>query len=408
MERLSIAALVIGSVALIVGIMLMVLTVTKLPEWIHRDSEERPPSMSFEPVMLAATQHTDLEKRPWPLVDGVSVQPGDRILLRHQQDARENGLYQVPTQTSSTWYRAPDLKHRRHAMDGKLVWVRQGHLYQGQTFVLKTLNQKGPVGSIDLTFESLSEHLFGMGQEQQVLQVDDRGLARWVSPDITTQRLMSHLVENGRLPSCTLPLHLHFLAEDDVDVLAWREYVGETFQLTIWRRSQWEELVHQHWPEWSEWIEHAPYETMRHHALQWMILFVHGGFMVDPELVPVTDIPLLQMMREWKWPRMVLCTEAILSDHENEALDLQEIRKQVQGHNRQRLSTRWMASCPRHPFIHFVLQHMTHTSEYVKGPGFDVSWATGGDGVGYIYDQYGRDFKDIHLLSCLATEAMIQ
>ena len=61
-------------------------------------------------------------------VDGVSLTTNDRVLVKDQSTASENGIYKVDT---STWQREPDWNGTNDVKQGTLVYVTQGTVGKG-------------------------------------------------------------------------------------------------------------------------------------------------------------------------------------------------------------------------------------------------------------------------------------
>ncbi len=68
-------------------------------------------------------------------VDGVTLTTGDRVLVRNQASAVENGIYEV---TTSAWKRTPDFDGPGDARSGCQVTVAEGSTLQGKTYRLET------------------------------------------------------------------------------------------------------------------------------------------------------------------------------------------------------------------------------------------------------------------------------
>jgi len=93
-------------------------------------------------------------------IDGVSLSDGDRILLKDQTTASENGIYDAVTATDpTTWTRSDDADSDLEVTDGLFVWVNEGTEFGDAGFILTT-NDPITVGSTDLTFVRFS----GAGQ----------------------------------------------------------------------------------------------------------------------------------------------------------------------------------------------------------------------------------------------------
>lgn len=81
-------------------------------------------------------------------IDGVSVTGGQRVLVKNQNTAPENGIYVA---NSSSWTRATDLDTTSDIKDGVVVKVSGGTLYSGKKFCL-TSSKNSVIGTNDLNF----------------------------------------------------------------------------------------------------------------------------------------------------------------------------------------------------------------------------------------------------------------
>lgn len=82
-------------------------------------------------------------------IDGVTVVADDRVLVKEQNTASENGVYVAST---STWQRAIDFDGTFDVVQGTLVPVANGTTYEGQVFRVTTANPI-TLGSSSLAFE---------------------------------------------------------------------------------------------------------------------------------------------------------------------------------------------------------------------------------------------------------------
>ena len=100
------------------------------------------------PCRLATTQ--DLADTLYGLlvIDGVQTVAGDRILVRGQADATSNGIWIVQ---AGAWTRALDFSASTSIMRGTQVYVSDGTVYAGITFVCLTAAPS--VGSTPITFQ---------------------------------------------------------------------------------------------------------------------------------------------------------------------------------------------------------------------------------------------------------------
>lgn len=112
-------------------------------------------------VRVASTSDIDLTSNTDPNpIDGVTLSDGDRILLKDQSTASENGLYEATTATDpSTWSRTADADEDNEVTSGLFVFIEEGNNSNNKGYVLTT-NDPISVGSDDLTFTQFS----GAGQ----------------------------------------------------------------------------------------------------------------------------------------------------------------------------------------------------------------------------------------------------
>jgi len=89
-------------------------------------------------------------------IDGISLSTGDRVLVKNQTNAAENGIYVA---NSGAWTRATDADTATKLTSGMFVFVEQGTVNKDSGWVLTT---DGPVtlGTTSLTFVQFS----GAGQ----------------------------------------------------------------------------------------------------------------------------------------------------------------------------------------------------------------------------------------------------
>ena len=105
-------------------------------------------SLAFKaPVKAATTANITLSGEQ--TIDGVSIVSGDRVLVKDQTTASQNGIYIADT---STWERAPDFDGNRDVAQGTRVYVNSGSANASSEWVLSTAN---PI-TIDTTSLSFS------------------------------------------------------------------------------------------------------------------------------------------------------------------------------------------------------------------------------------------------------------
>lgn len=91
-------------------------------------------------------------------IDGVTLVAGDRVLLKNQTDASENGIY-VAVASSGTPARSDDANASVDVTSGMFVWVEEGTANADQGYVLTT-NNVITLNTTNLTFTQFS----GAGQ----------------------------------------------------------------------------------------------------------------------------------------------------------------------------------------------------------------------------------------------------
>lgn len=89
-------------------------------------------------------------------IDGVSLSAGDRVLVKDQSTASQNGIYVV---AAGSWSRATDADTSAEVTSGMYTWVTEGTVNGDQGFVLTT-NDTITLGTTGLVFTQFS----GAGQ----------------------------------------------------------------------------------------------------------------------------------------------------------------------------------------------------------------------------------------------------
>lgn len=105
---------------------------------------------------VASTGNIDLTSTADPNpIDGVTLNNGDRILLKDQTDATTNGVYDAVTATDpSTWTRSADADTSTEVTDGFFTFIEEGTVQQGHGYVL--LNNP-TLGTDPLNFTQFSD-----------------------------------------------------------------------------------------------------------------------------------------------------------------------------------------------------------------------------------------------------------
>lgn len=99
-----------------------------------------------EPVRLATTANITLSGLQ--TIDGVLLVAGDRVLVKDQANATQNGIY---TASEGTWRRAPDAASSRVLVAGMKVAVQAGTSHGGEIWSLTT--NKPDIGDDDIEWE---------------------------------------------------------------------------------------------------------------------------------------------------------------------------------------------------------------------------------------------------------------
>ena len=107
--------------------------------------------LDFKNSVRAATTE-DIVLAGQKVVDGVSLDQGDRILVKNQSDGTANGIYVV---SADAWTRATDADSPSEVTSGMYVYVEEGTSNGGSQWVLATYNPI-EVGVTSLTFVTFS------------------------------------------------------------------------------------------------------------------------------------------------------------------------------------------------------------------------------------------------------------
>lgn len=406
-------------VGLCLAIILVLFASVVLPERLYAEREALPPSLTLAPVQAVATENLDMDRRPWPLIDDVHVQPGDRILLAFQFDSRENGIWIVPSSLEGEWVRAKDLSMAYQVLEGAHVYVLNGKTYRGQTLVLRVLSSTSSTpGEVDLYFVPLLQHLFFdvHPSEEQVLCINRNGLPIWkFSEDI--KQAQSHPIEAPLLLS-PIPAKLHFIygfwdeekSQIPESIQAWKDSNRE-WSVHVWTQDKCNHFVTTQFPEFVDLWKSISRDIVRVDLIRWLILLSEGGVVLDVDTRVIAkregmaedmDQSLFsELWKKLKYPRMCLLEESPISEYEADILNSTEIRHGYPVRaGTVRIGSHMLASVPQHPFIHFMLQHIRDVAPRVSTThDYDVVFASGSDAVTWVYHKYGKGFSDIEVLS---------
>ena len=103
-------------------------------------------------VRVASTGNIDLSTGGLLTIDGVTLNDGDRVLVKDQTTASENGIYVAH---SGAWTRAEDADSDEEVTAGMFTFVEEGSANADKGFVLTTDNPI-TVGTTDLSFSQFS------------------------------------------------------------------------------------------------------------------------------------------------------------------------------------------------------------------------------------------------------------
>lgn len=91
-------------------------------------------------VRVASTENVDISGGTFSgLIDGVGLADGDRVLLKNQTDASQNGIYTF-VNASQTFTRATDANSNEKVTSGMFTFVEEGTLNGNNGYVLTTDN----------------------------------------------------------------------------------------------------------------------------------------------------------------------------------------------------------------------------------------------------------------------------
>jgi hypothetical protein len=158
-------------------------------------------------------------------IDGVSVVVGNRVLVKNQSTASQNGIYVV---ASGSWTRATDADENAEVTAGLAVMVEEGTANADTQWVLTT-NNPITVGTTALTFAQIgagSSYNAGTGINisGNTISVDTAVVARKFAQDIG----------NGSATSITIS---HGLSTLDVQVQVYEKATGDTVECDVTRTS---------------------------------------------------------------------------------------------------------------------------------------------------------------------------
>lgn len=110
------------------------------------------PNVAWDPVRVATTANVDLVTGGLLTIDTIVTAVGDRVLVKSQTDATQNGIYIV---ASGAWTRALDANESRVFTPGKVVSVSEGASHRDQLFALDNVTRP-TIGTSSILFVVLA------------------------------------------------------------------------------------------------------------------------------------------------------------------------------------------------------------------------------------------------------------
>jgi hypothetical protein len=72
-------------------------------------------------------------------IDGYTVSDGERVMLKHQTDATENGIYDAVNATDpTTWVRSDDMDEDSEVVEGAFAFIKNGTTHANDSFIITT------------------------------------------------------------------------------------------------------------------------------------------------------------------------------------------------------------------------------------------------------------------------------
>lgn len=128
-----------------------------------------------DPVRVASTANIVIATGTLLTIDGVALVAGDRVLLKNQTTAAENGIYVAAT---GAWSRASDANISAEVIAGMAVWINEGTTNGDSRWVLTT-NNSITLGTTALTFTKdfqAADIVAGAGMTKSGNQLDIVGV----------------------------------------------------------------------------------------------------------------------------------------------------------------------------------------------------------------------------------------
>lgn len=170
-------------------------------EYVTETETTQVSSGSLLPCRVATTQHEDLESGGLLVIDGVTVQAGDRVLVWQQNNPTQNGVYLA---SANGWLRVDDFGSIDQAISGLLIPILGGSTYANDIFQFTTPGDV-VIGSDPLTFEHIvSENVTWGDIDGSIEDQDDLKIA--LDAKLNVSDFGSYLPLNGGILSGGLTL----------------------------------------------------------------------------------------------------------------------------------------------------------------------------------------------------------
>jgi len=138
------------------------------------------------PVKAATTANITLSGEQ--TIDGVSIVTGDRVLVKNQTDATENGIYVAD---SAAWARAKDFDGARDVVWGTRVFITSGTAYSGYEAQLSSTAPVIGTSNLSFTLLEILDPTTTAALESLSAVIDDLGTLAAISTGLTTLAAIS-------------------------------------------------------------------------------------------------------------------------------------------------------------------------------------------------------------------------
>ena len=142
-------------------------------------------------------------------VDNVTVVVNDRVLVKDQTDAKQNGLYRVAdagTGSNGTWIRTLDADADDKVTSGMTTTISEGDANSGKTFKLSTPDPI-TIGTTDLTFVDPFVVTASAGGSINQVQFNDSGGTLNGSPGFTFDKTSNAVSVAGSISTANISVN---------------------------------------------------------------------------------------------------------------------------------------------------------------------------------------------------------